>query len=104
MLKKLGYKAEVAANGLEVLEALKYSPYDVILMDVQMPMMDGLEAARFIRQAWSNGPRIIAITAHALKGDKEKCLEAGMDGYISKPVKLMELQTVLESCNRSSGG
>ena len=105
MLKKLGYRrAEVAANGLEVLEALKYSPYDVILMDVQMPMMDGLEAARFIRQAWSNGPRIIAITAHALKGDKEKCLEAGMDGYICKPVKMKELQTVLESCNRSSGG
>jgi CheY-like chemotaxis protein len=89
---------------LEVLEALKDTPYDVILMDVQMPIMDGLEATRFIRQAWPDGPKIIAITAHALKGDKEKCLEAGMDGYICKPVKMKELQTVLVSCNRSSGG
>jgi CheY-like chemotaxis protein len=102
MLKKLGYRAEVAANGLEVLEALKHSRYDVILMDVQMPMMDGLEATRFIRQAWPDGPKIIAITAYALKGDKEKCLEAGMDGYISKPVKMVELRTVLEPYNRSS--
>jgi CheY-like chemotaxis protein len=103
MLKKLGYRAEVAANGLEVLEALKYSSYDIILMDVQMPMMDGLEATRFIRQACPDGPRIIALTAHALKGDKKKCLEAGMDEYISKPVKMTELQTVLESCNSSRG-
>jgi CheY-like chemotaxis protein len=71
-------------------------------MDVQMPMMDGLEATRFIRQAWPDGPKIIAITAYALKGDKEKCLEAGMDGYISKPVKMVELRTVLEPYNGSS--
>jgi CheY-like chemotaxis protein len=102
MLKKLGYRAEVAADGLEVLEALKESPYDVILMDVQMPKMDGLEATRFIRQAWPDGPKIIAITAHALKGDKEKCLEAGMDEYISKPVNKRELQKVLKSCSRIS--
>lgn len=100
MLKKLGYRAEVAADGLEVLKALKDSPYDVILMDVQMPKMDGFEATRFIRQAWPDGPKIIAITAHALKGDKEKCLEAGMDEYISKPVNMIELQKALELCNR----
>ena len=95
MLKKLGYRAEVAANGLEVLEALKDSPYDVILMDVRMPMMDGLEATRFIRQAWPDGPKIIALTAYALKGDKEKCLEAGMDDYIAKPVKMNDLAAML---------
>jgi PAS domain S-box-containing protein len=102
MLKKLGYKAEIAANGLEVLEALNHSHYDVILMDVQMPMMDGLEATRFIRQNWPDGPKIIAITAYALKGDREKCIEAGMDEYISKPVKITELQTVLKPFSRPS--
>ena len=98
MLNKLGYHADVAANGLEVLQAIERQPYDVVLMDVQMPEMDGMEAARKIRERRSDGqPRIIALTAYALQGDRDKCLAAGMDDYISKPVKLEELQAVLES-------
>jgi PAS domain S-box-containing protein len=93
-LKRIGYTADVAANGVEVLEALRRQAYDVILMDVQMPEMDGLEATRRIRQQISPNqrqPRIIAMTAHALAGDRERCLAAGMDDYISKPVRIREL-------------
>lgn len=98
MLRKIGYSADVASNGLEVLKALERQPYDVILMDVQMPEMDGLEAAKAIRQNWpGNGPRIIALTAYASKGDRELCLNAGMDDYISKPIKLEELRSKLLS-------
>jgi CheY-like chemotaxis protein len=99
MLNKLGYHADVASNGTEVLHCLELKPYDLILMDVQMPEMDGFEAARAIRKlrASADQPKIIAITAYALKGDREKCLAAGMDNYISKPVKLEELKAVLES-------
>ena len=97
MLKRLGYRADMAANGIEVCQALERQTYDLVLMDVRMPEMDGLEATRIIRQRWPNrGPNIIAITAHALQDDKEKCLEAGMDDYISKPVKVEELARVLE--------
>ncbi len=98
ILQKLGYRAEVANNGLEVIKALEQKAYDIILMDVQMPEMDGLEAARAIGQRWpeSKRPRIIAMTGNALLGDREKCLEAGMDDYISKPVRLGELQAALE--------
>jgi PAS domain S-box-containing protein len=98
MLNKLGYFADVAFNGLEVLQALERQPYDVILMDIQMPEMDGFEATRAIRKLWASAdqPKIIAITAYALEGDREKCLEAGMDDYISKPVKMEELQEVLK--------
>jgi PAS domain S-box-containing protein len=96
MLRKLGYDADVAANGLEVLQAMERQPYDIVLMDIQMPEMDGLEAAKAIRQRWpGNRPCIIALTAYALEGDKEKCLNAGMDGYISKPVKMAELFNAL---------
>jgi PAS domain S-box-containing protein len=99
MLNKLGYHADVAANGTEVLGSLEIQPYDLILMDVQMPEMDGFEAARAIRKRWvsADQPKIIAITAYALKGDREKCLDAGMDDYISKPVKLEDLREILES-------
>ena len=97
MLNKLGYRADVSANGLEVLAALERQPYDVVLMDVQMPEMDGIETAKKIHERWSARPRIIAITAYALQGDREKCIAAGMDDYITKPVKLEELQAVLES-------
>ncbi len=96
MLKKLGYSADVAGNGLEVLQAMERQPYDVVLMDVQMPEMDGLVAAQEIRKLWPKGPRIIAITAYALKGDRERCLAAGMDDYISKPIVIEELRRVLE--------
>ncbi|HNZ05868.1 MAG TPA: ATP-binding protein, partial [Methanothrix soehngenii] len=97
MLHKLGYRADVAANGLEVLAALDRQDYDVILMDIQMPEMDGLDAARKIRETRPTWPKIIAITAFAMVGDKEKCIESGMDGYISKPVNLEELRAILRS-------
>jgi CheY-like chemotaxis protein len=98
MLKKLGYSADLAANGLEVMQALEHKTYDLILMDIQMPVMDGFEAAKRIRKQWPIGPRIVAITAYALKGDRERCIQAGMDDYISKPIQLDELQSLLESC------
>ncbi len=98
VLQKLGYRADMANNGLEVLKALELKVYDIVLLDVQMPEMDGLEAARRICQQWpeSRRPRIIAMTGNALLGDREKCLEAGMDDYISKPVRIGELQAALE--------
>jgi CheY-like chemotaxis protein len=96
MLKRLGYKADVVANGIEALHALERQSYDLVLMDVRMPEMDGVEATRIIRERWpDNGPKIIAITAFALQGDREKCFAAGMNDYISKPVKIIELTEVL---------
>jgi len=105
MLERMGYRADVAANGLEVLEALERQRYDVVLMDVQMPEIDGMEATRRIHERWPAGqrPRIIAMTAHALSGDQERCLEAGMDDYISKPVRMEELMGALERCQPLSG-
>ncbi|MEB3219199.1 MAG: response regulator [Nostocales cyanobacterium 94392] len=98
-LKKLGYRADVASNGIEVLEALDRQPYDVVLMDVQMPEMDGLTAAKEICKRWAiSRSRIIAMTANAVLGSKEQCLEAGMDDYITKPIRLEELQKVLSKC------
>jgi CheY-like chemotaxis protein len=101
MLKHLGYQADLAANGLEVLSSLEQKAYDVILMDIQMPEMDGLEATRFIRTRLPSAsqPRIIAMTAYAMKGDREQCLAAGMDDYIGKPVKIEDLKRVLERMN-----
>ncbi len=97
MLKRLGYRVDTVADGIEALEALKRQHYDVVLMDVRMPEMDGLEATRAIRKLWpDNGPKVIAITAYALEGDRESCIEAGMDDYIPKPVKLEDLKAVLE--------
>ena len=97
MLKRLGYNADVVANGKEALQAVENQSYDLVLMDVRMPEMGGLEATRIIRQRWpEKGPKIIAITAFALQGDKEKCLAAGMDDYISKPVRMNELAKLLE--------
>ncbi len=97
MLLKLGYDADIASNGLEVLQALSRKFYDVVLMDIQMPEMDGLEAARAIRKRLplSNQPKIIAITAHAMEDDKKLCLDAGMDDYISKPLTLEKLKAAL---------
>ncbi len=97
MLNKLGYKADVVSNGREAVQAMQRQPYDVILMDVQMPEMDGLEATRAISEMiLEKRPRILAMTAYALEGDREKCLNAGMDGYISKPVQIEELRAALE--------
>jgi len=96
MLKKLGIEADVAVNGLEVLEALERQSYDIVLMDVQMPEMDGFEASRAIRERWrERAPRIIAVTAHAMEDDRQRCIEAGMDDYISKPVRIEDLAEML---------
>jgi len=100
-LKRLGYLADVAGNGLEALQALKRQSYDVVLMDIQMPEMDGDEATRKIREDWpkEQQPYIIAMTAHALEGDREKYLSLGMDSYVTKPVKLDELVKALEAAS-----
>ncbi|WP_195724333.1 PAS domain-containing hybrid sensor histidine kinase/response regulator [Paenibacillus monticola] len=98
MLKSLNYQVEVAENGIEVLRRLEHKNYDLILMDVQMPLMDGIEVTRKIRQSEGSirHTPIIAITAYALHGDREKCLSAGMDDYIPKPIRMEELQLFLE--------
>jgi signal transduction histidine kinase/DNA-binding response OmpR family regulator/tetratricopeptide (TPR) repeat protein len=100
LLGQMGYRADVAANGIEAIQAIERQAYDVVLMDVQMSEMDGLEAARIITQRWPRGqrPRIIAVTANAMQGDREMCLNAGMDDYIAKPFRQNELA---EALNRS---
>jgi PAS domain S-box-containing protein len=97
MLERMGYKADLAVNGREAVEAVQRAAYDIVLMDVQMPEMDGLEATRQIRKLMPDGrPRIIAMTANAMQGDREMCLEAGMDDYVSKPIQVNELQGALQ--------
>jgi len=107
MLKKRGMKVNAAANGLEAVKALQEAPYDIVLMDIQMPEMDGLEATRKIRDRKSGvldtGICIIAMTAHAMAGDRERCLEAGMDDYVSKPVRPAELFDAIEKGLRNLG-
>ncbi|MBD1909740.1 GAF domain-containing protein [Leptolyngbya sp. FACHB-8] len=97
MLHQLGYRADVVGNGLEVLEALHRQPYDVVLLDVQMPEMDGLETADCICRQWplQNRPYLIAMTANAMQGDREICLNAGMNHYISKPIRKADLSQAL---------
>jgi GAF domain-containing protein/CheY-like chemotaxis protein len=96
LLERMGYRADVAENGLAAISAVEGSTYDVILMDVQMPELDGLEATRRIRRRWPGGtPRIVAMTANAMDGDREACLAAGMDDYISKPIVPEALQATL---------
>jgi len=96
MLEKLGFRADAVTNGWEVLEALERQDYDVVLMDIQMPEMDGFETAQRIRQKWPKKPRIIAVTAHALEGDRERCLAAGMNEYLRKPIRLDELWSAIQ--------
>ena len=99
LLAQMGYRADVTGNGLETLEALERQPYDVVLMDVQMPELDGLAATRQIRsRVHLRQPHIIAMTANAMQGDREVCLEAGMNDYISKPIRPKELLTALQQC------
>jgi PAS domain S-box-containing protein len=101
MLKRLDYRADVAGNGLDVLSSLDKKDYDVILMDIQMPDMDGLHATRCIReQKMKKQPYIIAMTAYALDGDREEFLRAGMDDYLSKPIRMEELKGALEKSER----
>jgi CheY-like chemotaxis protein len=97
VLGRMGYRVDVAGNGLEVLESLERQHYDLILMDVQMPEMDGLDATRFIRNKLppTMQPCIIAMTANAMQGDREMCLAAGMNDYVSKPIQVKELQNAL---------
>jgi len=96
MLKKMGYRADAVSDGTEVLQALETQPYDLIFMDIRMPQMDGITAMKEIRKLRPDkGPKIVAITAFAMGGDREKFLEAGMDGYIAKPVKVDDLATLL---------
>ncbi|MCE1253176.1 MAG: response regulator [Anaerolineae bacterium] len=99
LINKLGYSVDLASNGLEALEILKQKPYDVIFMDIQMPQMDGVEATHYIRQDQSihQQPYIIAMTANAVEGDREKYLGYGMDAYISKPVKIDEIKDGLKN-------
>ena len=96
-LERLGYRADAVGNGLEAISALEAHPYDLVLMDLQMPEMDGLEATRQIRQRLPRDrqPKIIALTANAMQGDRDICLAAGMDDYISKPVKMNEISAVI---------
>lgn len=97
LLEKLGCRVDVVANGLEALEALSRLRYDCVFMDCQMPEMDGFEATTAIRARQTQEPLpIIAMTANAMQGDRQRCLDAGMDDYVSKPVKLDELRTILQ--------
>ncbi|MDD2834827.1 MAG: response regulator, partial [Methanothrix sp.] len=104
MLKKLGYRADTVTNGQEVLQSLERQPYDVILMDVKMPVMNGLQATKAIRERLpENGPKIVALTAYALPGDEKRCLAAGMDAYLSKPVQMHDLAEILSRYNPIKG-
>jgi len=97
ILTQMGYRADLASNGVEAVESLVRQPYDVVLMDVQMPEMDGLEASRRINAQWpaTKRPRIVAMTANAMQGDREMCLAAGMDDYITKPIRVDQLVEAL---------
>ncbi|MBI3759716.1 MAG: response regulator, partial [Deltaproteobacteria bacterium] len=108
LLEKWGFNVTLAVNGKAALEALQsdspQSPFDIVLMDVQMPEMDGIEATRLIRhREMASGSRpipVVAMTAHAMNGDRERCLEAGMDAYISKPIEAQSLLTSIEGLVR----
>jgi CheY-like chemotaxis protein len=106
LLEKRGHHVAVAGNGRQALEALEKEHFDVVLMDMQMPEMDGFEATAAIRKMeGANDHRlpIVALTAHAMKGDCEKCLAAGMDGYLSKPIRPQELDAILHRYLDCSG-
>ncbi len=100
LLERMGYLADVAGNGIEVLEALRRQPYDLILMDIQMPGMDGLEATRRIRAEFpvERQPRIVALTANVLREQREACLAAGMDDFVQKPILFADLRAALSRC------
>ncbi|MFB3765183.1 MAG: response regulator [Methanotrichaceae archaeon] len=97
LLKYMGLRADFTSNGLEVLDAIKIHSYDIILMDIQMPEMDGLETTRAIRQQYDQSMKIIAVTSCDQKSDREACIQAGMDGFISKPINREDLDNAL-SC------
>jgi signal transduction histidine kinase/CheY-like chemotaxis protein len=106
LLQQMGYRADLASNGIEAIESIERQTYDVVLMDVQMPEMDGLEASRRITARWPPGarPRIIAMTANAMQGDREECLAAGMDDYVTKPIRVDALVEALNQAKARHAG
>jgi CheY-like chemotaxis protein len=107
-LERVGYEIQAVENGLEALQSVQNGSFDLVLMDVQMPEMDGLEATRRIRE-WERQMQkphvpIVAMTAHAMRGDKERCLAAGMDDYLSKPIKTAELVDRIEHWSHAQSG
>jgi len=105
ILQQMGYRADLASNGIEAVESVGRQTYDVILMDVQMPEMDGLEASRRITAKWppDERPRIVAMTANAMQGDREMCLAAGMDDYLTKPIRVDQLVDTLKNVSARNG-
>jgi len=105
MLDRLGYQADAVLNGKEALSALRQRTYDLVFLDVQMPVMDGLETAQQICREWlpTERPWLVAMTAHALEGDRESCLLAGMDDYVSKPIQFQALAEALARCATRKG-
>src|SRR5262249_3642503 len=103
LLGQMGYRADVAGNGVEAIDAIERQTYDVVLMDVQMPELDGFGASREINRRWPHErPRIVAMTANAMQGDRELCEAAGMDDYVAKPIRVEELVDALLRCGRRS--
>jgi GAF domain-containing protein/CheY-like chemotaxis protein len=102
LLQQMGYRADLASNGIEAIQCMERQPYDVVLMDVQMPEMDGLEASRRINARWKPGerPRIVAMTANAMQGDREECIAAGMDDYVTKPIAIDRLVEALSKATQ----
>jgi CheY-like chemotaxis protein len=96
MLQRLGHRTDLAANGQEVLRALENQSCDLVLMDIQMPKMDGIEATRLIRSRWPQGPKIIAITSFDPEFCREQCFSAGVDDYINKPIRMNELDAAID--------
>ena len=101
LLQQMGYRADLASNGIEAIECIERQPYDLVLMDVQMPEMDGLEASRRIAAKWKSTerPRIVAMTANAMQGDREACIAGGMDDYVTKPIRV---DALVEALNGTS--
>ncbi|MEO7761935.1 MAG: response regulator, partial [Casimicrobiaceae bacterium] len=106
LLQQMGYRADLAVNGVEAIERIARQTYDVVLMDVQMPQMDGIEASREINRRWpgSNRPRIVAMTANAMQGDREECIAAGMDDYVTKPIRVEALVEALQRVQSHDAG
>jgi len=105
LLQQMGYRADLASNGIEAVESVQRQTYDVVLMDVQMPEMDGLDASRRICAQWGpdQRPRIVAMTANAMQGDRDMCLAAGMDDYVTKPIRVEQLVEALNHVRPRKG-
>jgi CheY-like chemotaxis protein len=99
MLARLGYESDAVSNGHEAIQAVKHSQYDLVLMDIVMPKIDGLQTTREIRKLGQKGLKILAITAYVFPGIREMCLDAGMDDYIAKPVRIKDLEHALKNIN-----